>query len=187
MKGAGLMRERPNIDPRTAVGVAVAVIVAVVAVVAVPSAMAAKPIRTVFTPEPFTFLAGEGCAFDVTAVPDEDARVVRTEFDDGRVMTQGHVNATLTNLETGASIVTRSRDRIVDTPGPVANEVSVEISGQLNFSFLPGDVGPFGLVGEPGLLLHMAGHHRFTVADTGRIVDYSFSGRTTDICALLSD
>lgn len=49
------MRERPNIDPRSAVGVAVAVIVAVVAVVAVPSAMAARPIRTVFTPGPTTF------------------------------------------------------------------------------------------------------------------------------------
>jgi len=185
------MRERPNVDPRSAVVVAVAVIVAVVAVIAVPSAMAAGPIRTVFTPGPFTFFAGQGCAFDVRAVPDEDARVVITEFDDGRVVTQGHGNATLTNLETGASIVTRSRARIVDTPGPEANELLVEISGQINFAFFPGDPGPFGEVGEPGLLLHMVGHQRFTLADVGqpteRLVEFSFSGRTTDICALLSD
>lgn len=114
-----------------------------------------------------------------------------TELDDGRVVTQAHANATLTNLETGASIVTRSRYRIVDTPGPEANELSVEISGQINFSFIPGTPGPFGEVGEPGRHLSMDGHHRFTVVDIGqpteRVVGYSFSGRTTDICALLSD
>jgi len=185
------MRERPNVDPRSAVVVAVAVIVAVVAVIAVPSAMAAGPIRTVFTPGPFTFFAGEGCAFDVRLVPDEGARVVITEFDDGRVVFQAHATGTLTNLETGASIATRVENRIVDTPGPEANELVEEISGQINFAFLPGDPGPFGEVGEPGLLLSMDGHHRITLVDVGqpteRVVDYSFSGRTTDICALLSD
>ena len=185
------MREWPNINPRSAVGVAVAVIVAVVAVVAAPSAMAAGPIRTVLTPEPMTFPAGGGCAFDVGFVPDEDAREVRKEFDDGRVVSQGHVDVTLTNLETGASIVTRSRDHIIITPVPEANELLIEISGQIVFPFAPGDPGPFGEVGEPGLLLSMDGHHRFTLVDidqpTIRVVDYSFSGRTTDICAQLSD
>jgi hypothetical protein len=78
-----------------------------------------------------------------------------------------------------------------DAAAPEANELLVEISGQIHSSFAPSDPGPFGEVGEPGLLLHMVGHQRFTLVDpdqpTERIVDYSFNGRTTDVCALLSD
>jgi hypothetical protein len=183
----------PNIGPRRAGGMAIAVIVAVVvvAVVAVSPAAAARPIRTVLTPGPVTFPAGEGCAFDVRGVPDENARVVITEFDDGRVVFQGHANPTLTNLDTGASIVTSSRFRWVERPGSEPNETLVETSGPLNMSFLPGLLGPFGEVEEPGLLLRLVGHQRFTVFDIGEpteiVTSYSFSGQTTDICALLSD
>jgi hypothetical protein len=180
----------PNIDPKRAVAVAIAVMAVVLAVVAVPPATAARPIRTVLTPGPITFSAGEGCAFDVRGVPDENARVVITEFDDGRIVFQGHADPTLTNLETGASIVTRSRFRWVETPGSEPNETLVETSGPLNMSFVPGLLGPFGGVGEPGLLLRLVGHQRFTVLDFGepteRVTSYSFSGQTTDICALLS-
>jgi hypothetical protein len=168
-----------------------------ISAVAAP-ASAAKPTRTVIEcapppddpcqPEGNVIDAGLGCSFDVQIQPSENAREAITEFSDGRVQTIGHAEPTLVNLETGDSFHQRSRYKITEIYDPVANEIVVEISGRFFVQFFPGDQGLSGLVEEPGALLSVIGHQRFTVdPDTFAYTSYSLNGRVvTDICAALS-
>lgn len=82
---------------------------ALVALIVVPTALGAKPTRTVIGAEPLVIPAGEGCAFDVAGEPEADARQAITSFSDGRVQTIGHGTGTLMNVATGDLFVQRSR------------------------------------------------------------------------------
>ena len=153
-----------------------------------PAAFGAKPIRTVFHPQPIFIPAGFGCAFDVEEVPSADTRAVITEFSDGRTVIQGKSDPTLTNLETGEVFLQRTRAKITDVYDPLANDVLEEISGRIFVGFFPGDEGPFGEVGENGALYSVIGHQRLTYdLDAQVITSYSLDGRAIDICAALSD
>lgn len=159
---------------------------AFVALIAVPTALGAKPIKTEFQPQPFVIPAGFGCPFDVD-VADEDAQATITQFSDGRVVIHGHAEPTVTNLETGDSFLQRTRAKITQTVDPEANEVLFEISGRILINLYPGDQGPFGEVGEDGLVASVIGHQRFTAdLDTEVVTSYSLDGQATDVCPLTS-
>lgn len=163
------------------------VVVGALALVAVPTALAAKPIRTVFEPQPLVIPAGFGCSFDVGGQPGEGARATLTEFSDGRTVIQGHAEPTLTNLETGETFAQRTRAKITDTFDPQTNEIVEEVSGRIFINLYPGDQGPSGLVEEPGAVLSVIGHQRLTFdPDTFVVSSYSLNGKATDICAQLS-
>lgn len=178
------MRQRPTHRLRTIIFAGV--IVGALALVAVPTALASKPIRTVFEPRPFVIAAGQGCAFDVQVQP-RNARATLTEFSDGRTVLRGHGDGTLTNRETGETFDQRTRAKVTDTFDPQTNEIAEEISGRIFVAFLPGDQGPSGVVEAPGAVLSVIGHQRLTYdADTFAVTSYSLNGKATDICAQLS-
>lgn len=168
----------------------VSLIVAIVAAVTVwgtaLNAEGAKPTRTVTVPGQALIPPGEGCSFAVKAEANEDARVAVTAFTDGRVVTHDIANPTFTNLDTGKTLVHRSRFMFVEHPSSVEGQVAFESSGQWFMTLLPGDQGPNGLVEYPGLLLSINGHVRITM-DTSTFVYTSFSlnGTATDLCAAL--
>jgi hypothetical protein len=182
------MRERPD-NPRRSAAL-LAVVGVALALIAAPPALGTKPIRTVIPPEGGVFVlpAGEGCAFDVEGRPDEDGRVVVTEFSDGRIVTYDSGEGTLTNLDTGASFVQKTRATVTETFDPEANDVFVEISGRIFISFLPGEQGPLGEVGPDGGLFSFIGHQQLTFdLDSNLTTSYSLDGQAIDICPLLSD
>jgi hypothetical protein len=149
-----------------------------VALIAAPTAYAEKPVRTVISPlPPISIPAGLGCSFPISGEPDPRARQTILEFSNGETRILGHANATLTNLDSGASILWRSRYRQTANSG----------TGRFFFLFFPGDQGPFGLVGEPGALLGLIGHFELTAdPDTGVITSFTLNGQATDLCAVLS-
>ncbi len=166
---------------------AISLIIGSLFLVSIPTALAAKPSRTVITDfAPFTIPAGLGCAFDVGGEPSDGARQKVTVFSDGRTVTHGHAEPTLRNLETGASFVQRSRYKSTAIYDPESNVVFEDVSGRIYIQFFPGDQGPNGVVGEPGALLAVSGH--VTLAfdlDTFLFVSFSLDGHATDLCALL--
>lgn len=151
------------------------------------AAESAKPTRTVITvPEPVVIPAGQGCAFPVAAEA-ESVRVTITEFADGRIVTHDMGDPTLTNVDTGKSLVHRSRFTVTETPSSVEGEIVIETSGQLVISLWPGDQGPYGLVEYPGLLLSVNGHTRVTMdSSTFVYTSFSLNGTATDLCAALA-
>jgi hypothetical protein len=153
------------------------------ALVAVPAAQGAPPIRNVFpAPEPFVIAAGYGCSFDVAATPVGHHAI--TEFADGRTVTVGHGDVTLTNGD--ASYLQVSRFMETDT-FPDADTVKIVVNGQVMIQFYPGDQGPFGEVGEPGALYAFDGTVSATVdLNTFVVTSFSNEGTATDLCAILA-
>lgn len=159
---------------------------AVVALIAVPTGTGAKPVRTVIpTPEPFVIPAGFGCRFDVRSAPVGSQAI--TEFDDGRVVTIGNADITLTNLETGASYVQHSNYHGTDTLDPGANTRHLVVNGSIFIQFFEGDAGPFGEVGENGALFAFVGTLSITLDLNNEAYSaFSYHGTATDLCALLA-
>jgi hypothetical protein len=176
-----------GLDRRLRVAARVALAVGALALISVPSAVGAKPTRTLIEAESFVIPAGFGCAFDVEEQVQEGTTVVVTEFSDGRVVTHGNSEPTLVNLDTGTSFVQRTRATVTETYDAEMNDLLVEISGRIFISLFPGDQGPVGEIGENGALLAVVGHQHLTVdLDTDVITSYSLDGQATDLCALLS-
>ena len=164
----------------------VGLVVGALLLVSDPALAAAKPTRTVIVPEPILIPAGFGCPFDVGGEPDDKARQTITEFSDGRVQTIGRANPTLTNLDTGKSIVHHSSYKLTQTYNSDTDEVVLSISGKFFITLYPGDQGPFGVVGENGALLSITGNQYLTLdPETEVITSYSLDGQATDLCALL--
>jgi len=179
------MLERPDNRRRSAA--LVALLGAALALIAAPSALGAKPTKTVVEAENFFIPAGEGCPFDVEEQVAEGTTFVVKEFGDGRFVTHGNSEPILVNLETGASFVQKTRATVTETFDPVANDLFFEISGRIFVSFLPGDQGPFGEVGADGALFSVIGHQRFRLdLDENLITSYSLNGQAIDICPFLS-
>ena len=163
----------------------------VLLLVSVPSAQALRPTRTIEDATGGVFPAGMGCSFRVRLEPADGASVttIHTEFSDGRFVRQirdGYIK--MTNLKTGKSIVHHSQYSITETYDPVTNQVYLEANGTYWDLFLPGDVGPFGVVAKPGLLLSVTAHEVGTYdIDADRYVLDEFKGKVNfDICAALS-
>ena len=164
-----------------------AVIAVVLAVLWAAPAAAAQPTRTVFHPTGGLHPAGQGCAFDISYVDAPGARITITDFSDGTEMTVVHAIATLTNDDTGATFVHMAFFHDVfwlDAANGVYRDMT---NGQFVVWFYPGDVGPYGIVGDDGLALRFEG----TVwaaydPTTFAITEFAYQGTITDVCAALS-
>jgi len=159
-----------------------------VALVSAAPALASKPFRTVFgPPDPVVIPAGSGCAFDVleSVILDDHARGLYTEFADGRMVTHANGDATLTNMDSGASFLHRARFHDISTIVS-ADVVHSITTGSVFINFLPGDDGPLGEVSEPGAMIRFTGRVEYDYnVTTNSITDFAYSGTTIDICAAL--
>jgi hypothetical protein len=145
---------------------------AAVTLVAAPAASAA---------ESFIVPAGQGCAFDVLVQP------VHQEHPGDRFPI-GFGNITMTNLDTDATYLQRSRYTITETFDPLTNTFKDAVTGRIWIEFYPGDEGPGGVVGEPGAALAFSGNVQVTIdADTGAYRAFSYEGTFTDLCAQLAE
>jgi hypothetical protein len=131
--------------------------------------------------ESFIIPAGEACSFDVLAEPEQKDGAAAAH------MPIGFGNITLTNLDTGVSILTKSRYTLTETEDPTANVVVVAVTGRFFLLLIPGDQGPFGEVEEGAALFRIVGETRFTVdLELNVVTDFSIDGHATDICAQLA-
>ena len=169
--------------PRTARGAVVALVLALV--VAAPAA-AAQPTRTVYPLDPFTLPAGTACAFDVEGEP-TGGFIAETDFSDGTVQLSVRARGAYVNTATGVRFPTldtfRDISRFDDATGSI---VGVE-NGGTTWYFLPGEVGPFGVVQYPGALYHFVGTVSYTYdTNANRSARFAYTGTVTDVCAALS-
>jgi hypothetical protein len=170
---------------RTARG---AVIALALALVAAAPAAAAQPTRTVNELDGFVIPAGEACEFAVEGQPSRVGFAAKTVFSDGTVQLSVRSVGQYVNVETGATFPTedtyRDLSRFDDATGIL---VGVE-NGETTWSFLPGDVGPFGVVtSSTGVLYHFVGSVSYTFdTNTNHTTQFAYSGTVTDVCAALS-
>jgi hypothetical protein len=160
-----------------------------VALLALPVAEGAKPIREVFGPgPPDVFPAGLGCSFDVGRVIDPDSSFgIDTFFSDGRFLRIAHGDVAFTNLVTGTSYFQKSRFQETQVYDEAANDVASETAGRFYSNLWPGDQGPFGEVGEYGAMYIFEGTASSTYdIDTDRVTSFEYTGRVTDLCAILA-
>jgi hypothetical protein len=153
---------------------------------ATPTA-AAQPTRTILHPTGGLHPAGQGCAFDVSYVEAPGARISITDYSDGREAADVHAVATLTNEVTGATFVHKAFFHDVfwfDAAAGVYRDVT---NGQFVAWFLPGDVGPYGIVGADGLGLRVEGTAWSTWDPIANAVtEFTYRGTLTNVCELLS-
>jgi hypothetical protein len=169
---------------RTASGAVVALVLAIAA--AAPAA-AAQPIKDTFHDlQGFTIPAGYACPFDVEGSPDFgfSQRWIRT----GEPLKGAfHAHGAYVNDATGARYETLDNFSFEQWTDPITGLLQVVLQGQGADSFLPGDVGPFGTVGENGAFYDFVGRITFTIDPvTGHVSRFSWAGTATDICAALS-
>lgn len=169
---------------RTARGAVIALGLALV--VAAPAA-AAQPTRTVFDLGGWVIPAGSGCAFDVEGQPSWGF-VAKTVFSDGRVQYSVRAHGAYVNLATGARLPTADTSRVIDQFDPATGIDFVTLDGQNSYNFIPGDIGPFGLVtNSDGAFYHIVGSVSFAFdTNTGHTIQFAYSGTVTDICTALS-
>lgn len=191
MRAQGVaFRKRSEGRPRRLNGAIMVPVLVMVLLVSMPSVQAAPPTRTVFEAEGFELRAGQGCSFKVAIAPADDAPLLtETVFSDGDAMVQirdGFIR--LTNVKTGESIVHHSQYRTMWTFDALTDQIHAEDDGTAMWWFFPGDVGPYGVVGKPGLFLSLTGQVDTTWdPNTGLITSFDLDGRiNSDLCALLS-
>ncbi|HET7494630.1 MAG TPA: hypothetical protein VFJ80_04220 [Candidatus Limnocylindrales bacterium] len=170
---------------RVARGAGIAAALALV--VAAPAAAAAPtPIRTVHALSPFTIPAGQACTFDVEGQPDWGFSA-KTVFPDGRVFHSVRAHGAYVNADTGARYPTADNFFAIDNVDSVTGLDYVVLDGMGADSFLPGDTGPFGIVGPDPAFYDFVGRITFTYnLNTGQTTDFTYRGTVTDICAALS-
>jgi len=168
---------------RAARGAVIAVVLALL--VAAPAA-AAQPTRTVFHQlSPWVLPAGTACAFDVEAVQVSGFAAV-TSFSDGAEVFTKNVTALFTNEQSGASVVLRLVYRDIERFDPATGVITGSSSGQGPANFVPGDMGPFGVITGNGALFNFIGTLNYTYDTNTNVFSVSYSGTVTDICAALS-
>jgi hypothetical protein len=138
----------------------------------------------------FTYPAGTACAFEVAGAPSrvsvEHGFIADTTFSDGTVLHFVRAKGAYVNVATGARFSTEDTFRDVSTYDPVTNTLTGVETGQTTWSFLPGDVGPFGLVGSDGALYHFIGSLSYTYdLNTFHSTAFSYTGSVEDVCAAL--
>ena len=99
----------------------------------------------------------------------------------------GNGDITITNLETGATYLQRSRYSATETFDPSTKSFHVSITGRIWIALYPGDQGPSGEVQEPGAEFLFSGTVEFTYNKRGVITAFSYEGEYSDLCAELSD
>jgi uncharacterized protein (DUF58 family) len=172
---------------RTARGAVIALALALI--VAAPAA-AAQPTRTViyFDPGIRLLAAGTFCDFDVTSDRKMAARLTTTDFVDGREASMGlTVRRTYTNAATGKSFAADTTAHEVDWFDADTLLVTGEAAGQFIYQFVPGDVGPDGVILDHLVELYIQGTATYVYdSNTGATLEITIVGMTTDICAALS-
>ena len=157
-------------------------------IVAAPAA-AAQPTRTVnhITDLVQHFPAGDGCPFDVTVHKTPGARVTVTDFSDGREVVEAHsMHRSITNDTTGITFVENIESRDVEWIDPATGLIQGETSGQFIDTFWPGDVGPYGVVGQ-NVSYAIIGSQTYTLdPNTFATLAVSIKGTITNICATIS-
>ena len=155
-------------------------------VVAAPAG-AARPTRTISYPTGGSHPAGQGCPFNISYVDAPGSRITVTDFSDGREAADVHAVATLTNDATNATFVHKAFFHDVswfDAASGVYEDVT---NGQFVAWLLPGDVGPFGIVGANGLAVRIEGT-AWSAWDpvANAVTEFAYVGTATNVCALLS-
>ena len=167
-------------------GVGLALTLAVV--VAAPAA-AAQPSRVVIKSDPITRVldAGAFCDFAVITSRPMGARLTIQDYADGREAVMGLVvRRTYTNPVTGKTFAASTTAHEVDwfDASPLVRGTA---TGQFIYQFIPGDVGPGGVIVNRLLELYIQGSATYVYdANTGATLSISITGTTTDICAALS-
>jgi hypothetical protein len=171
-----------RLTTRSARGVVIALVLALVW--AAPAA-AARPSRTLIDLGPFVLPAGTACAFAVEGEPSRGF-TRQTVFSDGKVQYSVHALGAYVNLETGARFPTEDTSLVI-VRSDLATGIDVDlVNGQNSWSFLPGDIGPFGVVDSPAMY-HIIGTVTQTWDNnTNRSIGFAYSGTVIDICAALS-
>jgi hypothetical protein len=166
-----------------------AVIALVLALVVAAPAEAAQPTRTVIDAGPVArqLPAGTFCDFDVT-VQRPGGWLSILDFSDGREALVGHfVGRIYTNDGTGATFVASTAAHEVDWFDADSTLVRGVVTGEFNYEFLPGDVGPDGVVVDHLLEFHIQGTATYVYdSNTSATLEFTMEGTATDICAALS-
>jgi len=174
---------------RSSRGAAFAMALMLVAAAPAAAAQSSRTVRPVSGG--FSLPAGTACAFDVAAQPStvtiDHGFIANTTFSDGTVLRFVRATGAYVNVATGARYPTQDTFRDFSSYDPETRlQVGVE-TGQMTWSFLPGDIGPFGVVGSDGALYHFIGTVSYTWDDnTFHITEFSFVGSVEDVCAALS-
>lgn len=171
---------------RSARGAVIALVLALV--VAAPAAAAvATPIRTVHHDlTPFTIPAGQACTFDVQGQPYWGFSA-KTVFPNGLIFHSVRAHGAYVNADTGARYETADNFFAIDNVDPVTNIDHVTVDGMAADSFLPGDTGPYGIVGPGPAFYDFVGRITFDYnLNTGVTTNFTWKGTATDICAALS-
>jgi hypothetical protein len=139
----------------------------------------------------FDLPAGTACAFDVQGQPNNVTMLhglgIRWDNADGSVVHFTRAKGAYVNMETGAAYPTSDTYRDVSTLDPDTNILVGLEDGQTTWSFLPGDQGPFGIVGENGGLFHFIGTVSYTYdLNDFQVLQFSYSGSVEDVCAAIS-
>jgi hypothetical protein len=163
-----------------------AVIALVLALLWAAPAAAAQPTRVVHALGSFVYPAGTACAFDVAGEP-TGGFIAVTTFSDGTVQRSVRARGAYVNLETGARFPTQDTFRDLSRFDDATGILLGTQNGEGTWSFLPGDVGPFGVVGGTGALYHFVGTVSYTFdTNTNHSTHFAYTGTVTDVCALLS-
>ncbi len=177
--------------PRVARGAVIAVAFVLVAAAPVaaaqPAAAVPTPIRTVHHDlTPFTIPAGQACTFDVEGHPYWGFSA-KTVFPNGLVFHSVRAHGAYVNPANGAIYLTADNFFAIDDVDPATGLDHVTLSGMAADSFLPGDTGPYGIVGPDPAFYDFVGKITFTYnLNTGVTTDFTWHGTATDICAALS-
>jgi hypothetical protein len=139
----------------------------------------------------FDLPAGTACAFDVQGQPDNITMLhglgIRWDLSDGAVVHFTRAKGAYVNMATGAQYPTEDTFRDVSTYDESTGILVGLETGQTTWSFLPGDIGPFGVVGENGALYHFIGTVSYTYdLNVFQVLDFSYAGSVEDVCAALS-
>jgi hypothetical protein len=174
---------------RTAPG---AVIALVLALAAAGPAAAGQPTNIDHGGfDAFDLPAGTACAFDVQAQPTNVTMAhglrIRWDRSDGSEVRFTRAKGAYVNVATGAAYSTSDTYRDVSTYDDSTGILVGSEWGSTTWSFLPGDQGPFGIVGENGALYHFIGTVSYTYdLNVFQFVQFSFTGSVEDVCAALA-
>ena len=183
---------KPTIVSRLRSATRGAVIALTLVLLAAAPAAAAEPSRSVRSLSGgFTLPAGTACAFDVAGEPStvsiRNGFIADTAFSDGTVLHFVRAKGAYVNLVTGARYPTEDTFRDLSTyDANTKLQIGVE-TGETTWSFLPGDIGPYGVVGSDGALYHFIGSVSYTWDNnTFHTTEFSYTGTVEDVCAALS-
>ena len=166
-----------------------AVIALALALLCAAPAVAAQPTsRTVTRPTGTGSYSasGSGCGFAVSYVIQPGYRETWTEFSDGTEWLDEQGFVMLTNPANGKTFLRSDHFHGVVGLDALSGLYQGVSSGQQTWSFLPGDVGPYGPTEAPGLGVYFDGTVRWSFDANNVTRDFSFTGTVTDVCALLS-